>query len=55
MLKLSEVILGERCKETVDDVRSSLVYKKHPNVAVFQARSAFGFFKMVPDEKTIPL
>ena len=54
-LKLSEVILGERCKKTtVEDVRSLLVREKYPNVAVFQARSAFGFFKMVPDEKTIP-
>ena len=53
-LQISEVILGERCKETVEHVRSSLVHEKYRNVAVFQARSAIGFFKMVPDEETIP-
>jgi hypothetical protein len=52
-LKLSEVILGERCRKTVPEVRSSLV-QKYPDVAVFKARAAFGFFKMVPDEDTIP-
>lgn len=54
-LKLSDVILGERCKKTtVEDMRSLLVREKYLDVAVFQARSAFGFFKMVPDEETIP-
>jgi hypothetical protein len=49
-LKLSEVILGARCPETVDYVRS--LVRKH--VAVFKARPAHGFFKMVPDEDYIP-
>jgi hypothetical protein len=50
-LRLSEVILGAQCTKTVSDVRSLL---HHQDVAVFKARPAFGFFKMVPDEKTIP-
>jgi hypothetical protein len=52
-LKLSEIILGARYRETPDYVRS-LLPETCRGVAVFQARPAHGFFKMVPDEPTIP-
>lgn len=52
-LKLSEVILGARCTQPVGEVRS-LVHAKYKDVAVYKARPAVGFFKMVPDKFTIP-
>jgi len=53
-LKLSEVILGERCDVNLNDIRA-LVSKRHgPRVAVYQARSAWASFNMVPRERTIP-
>jgi hypothetical protein len=52
-LRLSEVILGEKCTKKLGDVRD-FVGKKYKDVTVFGARSAFGYFKMVPDEKTVP-
>jgi hypothetical protein len=38
-LKLSEVILGEKCAKTIDEV-STLVRTKYENVAVYRARQA---------------
>ena len=52
-LKLSEVILGERCAIKIEDLRNE-VRAKHKDVAVYRARSAWGYFKMVPEENTIP-
>lgn len=53
-LRLSEVILGEKCTEQqLHDVRV-LVQQKYKTVTVYKARSATGFFKMVPYERTIP-
>jgi hypothetical protein len=52
-LKLSEVILGSQCEEPLPKVKS-IVRQHYRNVAVYKARSAMGFFKMVPDEETIP-
>jgi hypothetical protein len=51
-LKLSEVIVGEKCATKVDEVRALVT--KYKDVAVYRARSAWGYFKMVPDEKTVP-
>lgn len=54
-LQLSEVILGARCTKTLDYVTSVVRNNnKYKNVAVYKARPAYGFFKMVPDEPTIP-
>ena len=53
-LRFSEVILGENCtKKQLQDVRA-LVQQKYQTVIVYKARSAIGFFKMVPDERTVP-
>jgi len=52
-LKLREVILGAKCTTKIDDV-CALVRTKYKDVAVYKARPAFGYFKMVPHESTIP-
>lgn len=52
-LKLSEIILGEKCTKTPEEIRA-LVSKKYGRVPVYQARSAWKSFNMVPCERTIP-
>jgi hypothetical protein len=51
-LKLTEVILGAECGMSNKAVRN-LVSTHHPNANTIQARLAFGWFNIVPDEKTI--
>jgi hypothetical protein len=52
-LKLTEIILGDSCKLKLQDVRST-VSRLYKNVAVYEARLAYGFFAVVPHEQTIP-
>jgi hypothetical protein len=53
-LRLSEVIIGERCTEKLDEVRAMVRENYKDDVAVYTARSAWRSFKMVPDEDTVP-
>ena len=52
-LQLTEVILGPLCSESLDAVRR-LTRTQHPHAVVFKARLGFKFFKVVPDERTVP-
>jgi hypothetical protein len=51
-VRLAEVILGAECSLPVQKIRE-VVRDPYPNVAVFQARLADGFFGIVPKEKTV--
>ena len=51
-VQLAEVILGAECSLPVQKIRE-VVRGSYPNVAVFQARLADGFFGIVPNEKTV--
>ena len=53
VLRLSEVILGERCNYSLDAVRK-LVDAHHSNVVTIKARLASKHFSIVPKECTIP-
>ena len=53
VLPLSEVILGERCSQSIDAVRK-LVDAHYSNVVRIKARLASGHFSIVPKESTIP-
>jgi Protein of unknown function (DUF2971) len=53
VLRLSEVILGERCSYSLDAMRK-LVDAHHSNVVTIKARLASGHFSIVPKESTIP-
>ena len=52
-LRLSEVILGERCSHSLEAVRK-LVNALYSNVVTIKARLASGHFGIVPKESTIP-
>jgi len=52
-LRLAEVIVGENCSLDYRNVRA-LVNKGYERVTVYKARSAWGYFSMVPDERTVP-
>ena len=48
-LRLSEVIIGEKCTVKLDEVRALVRDNYEDDVAVYKARSAYRSFKMVPD------
>ena len=52
-VKLTEVILGEKCAESLVDIRH-LVAAHCPGAIVFKARLAWKHFKVVPVESTVP-
>jgi hypothetical protein len=52
-VQLAEVILGPQCAFSIDEVRK-LTSAMHPKAVTFAARLAFKFFKVVPNEKTVP-
>lgn len=52
-LQLAEVILGPQCSLSLDAVRH-LTEAIYPKVVTFGARLAFKFFKVVPQERTVP-
>ena len=52
-LRLAEVILGPQCNLSLRTVRQR-TQRRHTDVAIFKARLAFKFFKVVPDERTVP-
>jgi hypothetical protein len=51
-VKLTEVIIGVECDIATEAVRS-LVSNHHPDTNTVRGRLGLGFFKIVPDEKTI--
>jgi len=51
-VRLAEVILGVECSLPVQKIRE-VVQGTYPNVAVYQARLAGGFFGIVPKEETV--
>jgi Protein of unknown function (DUF2971) len=51
-VRLAEVILGVECSLPVQKIRE-VVQGIYPNVAVYQARLAGGFFGIVPNEETV--
>ncbi len=52
-LELAEVILGPQCNHSLQSIRD-LVASRYANVVAFQARLAFKWFSVVPNERTIP-
>ena len=52
-LRLAEVILGPQCELPIDAVRD-LTNARYPNAVVFRARLALKFFKVVPQESSVP-
>lgn len=52
-IQLAEVILGPRCKLSLDAVRE-LVALRQPQAITFSARLNYKHFGVVPDEKTVP-
>lgn len=52
-LELAEVILGPQCNHSLQSIRD-LVALRYTNVVTFQARLAFKWFSVVPNELTIP-
>lgn len=50
---LKEVILGPQCRLSLDAVRK-LSKERYPESTIFKSRLAFKFFKVVPDERTVP-
>ncbi len=52
-LQLREVILGPLCEYPIEQVRH-LVQSLYESVVVIRARLAFKFFKVVPDERSVP-
>lgn len=52
VIEVAEVILGARCRLSVDAVRG-LVDKTLPGAVTFRARRAEKFFQMVPDENSV--
>lgn len=52
-LQLVEVILGPLCSESLNAVRR-LTRTQYPHAVAFKARLGFKFFKVVPDERTVP-
>jgi hypothetical protein len=52
-MKLAEVVLGPHCDTGVDAVRR-LVASKYPEAVTYKSRLAYGSFKVVPDEDTVP-
>ncbi len=52
-LKLAEVILGDRCRHSLDAIRQ-LVRRVRPEAVTIKARLAYKFFAVVPDEATVP-
>ncbi len=52
-LQLAEVILGEQCDHGLEAVRA-LLASRYSGVITFRARLAFKWFKVVPNELTIP-
>lgn len=53
VLRLSEVILGARCSNSLNEVRK-LVDAHYSSVVTISARLASGHFSIVPKESTIP-
>jgi hypothetical protein len=51
-LQIREVILGPSCGAPMKAIRDS-AHALDPDVSVIQARLAFKFFKVVPDERTV--
>ena len=51
-LRLSDVILGPLCEMPVSEIRG-LVRGTYHRVGVYQARLAFKWFKVVPDERSL--
>ncbi len=52
-LQLAEVILGPQCSVSLKSVRQ-LTQTLHPKAVAFKARTAFKFYKVVPDGRTVP-
>ncbi|WP_447845952.1 DUF2971 domain-containing protein [Pseudomonas aeruginosa] len=52
-IRLTEVILGPLCEVPIETVRK-LTSEMYPGVTVFQARLAFGSFKVVPQAQSVP-
>jgi hypothetical protein len=52
-LKLAEVIIGPHCTLQREPVREQ-VRRRYRDVAVYNARLAYGYFSIVPTESTIP-
>jgi len=52
-LQLAEVILGPQCNMSLDTVRK-LAHSRYPDTVTFTARLAFKFFKVVPQESSVP-
>jgi DUF2971 family protein len=53
-LQLREVVLGPLCKRSLDDLRA-LTHASYPDASVIKGRLASKFFKVVPDEVTVPV
>lgn len=52
-LQLAEVILGPQCELPLEAVRD-LTQARHPTAVVFKSRLALKFFKVVPQESSVP-
>jgi hypothetical protein len=52
-LQLAEVILGQRCERSLDEVRE-LTKSMSPTVSCIESRLAVKFFSIVPEESSVP-
>jgi hypothetical protein len=53
-IQLREVILGPLCKRPLDEVQTKTL-ALYPGISVIKGRLASKFFKVVPDEATVPV